>query len=148
MTLFRQTSTSSLAFPPHLQGVTSSNNAEAPVLTQVDSLGMTYRVNGCAWQTITTQIDVTDVTAAGIHLALKIDNATFAAGAAGFAHGTIVGNSITWFGAVTDTWTFRGQLLTPSTAHNFLQVKNGNDVMVARIHATPGMTTVQPQQTA
>ena len=83
---------------------------------------MTYQVRGCAWQNITTQLDVTDVTAAGIHLALKIDNATGDNGAAGFAKGVIANNQITWTGAITDTWTFQGSLLQSSTRENFLQV--------------------------
>ena len=125
--------------------ITSTNNADQPVLFNRDALGMTYQIRGCAWQSITTQLDVTDVTAAGIHLALKIDNATGDAGAAGFAKGVIANNQITWAGAITDTWTFQGTLLQSSTAENFLQVKNAGDTMVARIHATPGMTSVQPQ---
>ena len=52
--------------------------AAGDILVKLDP--MTYRVTGCAWQTITTTIDVTDVTAAGIHLALKKDNATGDAG--------------------------------------------------------------------
>ena len=125
--------------------ISSSNNADAPVLFNGDALGMTYQVRGCAWQSITTQVDVTDVTPAGIHLALKIDNATGDTGAANFAKGVIANNQITWTGAITDTWTFQGVLTSTSIFKNFLQVKNGGDTLVARIHATPGMTGVQPQ---
>ena len=72
-----------------------------------DALGFTYQVRGCQWQSITTQVDVTDVTMAGIHLALKINDATGDAGAAGFAKGVIANNQITWAGAVTWCWATR-----------------------------------------
>ena len=95
--------------------ITSSNGAEQPVLFNRDALGFTYQVRGCQWQSITTQVDVTDVTQAGIHLALKIDNATGDIGAASFAKGVIANNQITWTGAITDTWTFHGTLIESGT---------------------------------
>ena len=57
----------------------------------------------------------------GIHLALKIDNATGDIGAASFAKGVISlqTKQITWNGAITDTWTFGGELLENNTFKNF-----------------------------